>query len=563
MDRAEAGLRAQTGEKPTGGYYTSSERITLQKFSLGRITTLPRSVFGGRTVAGGGGGAAAGGGGGGGAVAAGSAIVVRPQTSLVDRAQTLQIQTNAGSIGNLQQSLDVIRVQVTELNQGIQNTAKQLQAESALEQNQLKQEQEAERRLAERKIRLGKESELEKNIQAALMRPIAKLQQTVTSLFDRIMGALTTLFFGWLTNQGIETLKALAEGDTKKLEEIKNNVIKNVLFAIGAFAAVNIGFGLLMRTITGLTLKLGSFVARIALAPFRLAGAAIGRLLGFGARGSTQAAAAASRAAGATRSATRVAVTGNTNFITKSFNAIKGFSPFGRSAAGTAARTGSRFIPGLNVIAGATFAAVDFSQGNIPGALLNLGSMIPGLGIPFATARLGYGAATGEFNELLGQPSSSTPAQAPPTAQTSAATQAPPTAQTSAATQAPPAAQPQTPAMPSMSEMTFNVDTANMLQGPTQSLTQETAPPYGTVNLEGLLQEKTPAADIQAPPKPNTPVGTLPEAKPNIIMAGGGRDRTQTMVSQQEPLTDVPFIPSSNTDNFYVLYSQLNYNVVM
>jgi CobQ-like glutamine amidotransferase family enzyme len=91
---------------------------------------------------------------------------------------------------------------------------------------------------------------------------------------------------------------------------------------------------------------------------------------------------------------------------------------------------------------------------------------------------------------------------------------------------------------------------------------QETAPPYGTLNIEGLIQEK-PSANIQAPPKPVTPVGTLPEAKPNIIMAGGGRDRTQTMVAQQEPLTDVPFIPSSNTDNFYVLYSQLNYNVVM
>jgi len=552
MDRAEAGLRAQTGEKPSGGYYTSSERITLQKFSLGRITTLPRSVFGGRTVAGGGGGGAAAGGGGGsgGAVAAGSAIVVRPQTSLVDRAQTLQIQTNAQSIGGLQQSLDVIRVQVTELNQGIQNTARQLQAESALEQNQLKQEQEAERRLAERKVRLGKESELEKNIQAALMRPIAKLQQTVTSLFDRIMGALTTLFFGWLTNQGIETLKALAEGDTEKLEEIKNTVIKNVLFAIGAFAAVNIGFGLLMRTITGLTLKLGSFVARIALAPFRLAGAAIGKLLGFGARGSTQAAAAASRAAGATRSATRVAVTGNTNFITKSFNAIRGFNPFGRGATQAATRTGQRFLPGFQQVMGGAAAALDFSQGEFIGGGLNLLSMAPGpLGWLGLGSRLLYGAVKGEFS---GQPPAAQPSAQPPAAQPSAQPPA-----------APAPSQPQTPAMPSMSEMTFNVDTANMLQGPTQSLTQETAPPYGTVNLEGLLQEKTPAADIQAPPKSVTPVGTLPEAKPNIIMAGGGRDRTQTMVSQQEPLTDVPFIPSSNTDNFYVLYSQLNYNVVM
>jgi hypothetical protein len=181
MDRAEAGLRAQTGEKPGGGYYTASDRITLQKFSLGRITTLPRSVFGGRVVSGGGGSAGVGGGGGGTGATTGTAIVVRPQVSLVDRAQDLRIQTTQQTVGGLQQSLDVIRVQVTDLNQGVQNTAKLLQAESAVEQNQLKQEQEQERRLAERKIRLGKESALERGIQVALAKPILKLQQTITS----------------------------------------------------------------------------------------------------------------------------------------------------------------------------------------------------------------------------------------------------------------------------------------------------------------------------------------------------------------------------------------------
>jgi hypothetical protein len=533
MDRAEAGLRAQTGEKPTGGYYTSSERITLQKFSLGRITTLPRSVFGGRTVAGGGGGAAAGGGGGGGSVAAGSAIVVRPQTSLVDRVQTLQIQTNAQSIGGLQQSLDVIRVQVTELNQGIQNTAKQLQAESALEQNQVKQEQEAERKLAERKVRLGKESELEKNIQAALMRPIAKLQKKVTSLFDRIMGALTTLFFGWLTNQGIETLKALAEGDTKKLEEIKNTVIKNVLFAIGAFAAVNLGFGLLMRTITGLTLKLGSFVARIALAPFRLAGAAIGRLLGFGANAAKTIVRPGGRVP-ITTSGGKVLGAGSP--MSRFLGGVKNIGKGAQSVLKGAGSVASKILTPLAIGVG----TYRISQGDIVGGLLSYGSAIPGVGLGFAgldvAREFGFGKGT-FFGKKEDQPAASTPAQA------------------AAPSQA------QTPAIPSMSEMTFGVDTANMLQ--TQSLTQETAPAVGTLNVEGLIQEKAPAADIQAPPKPNTPVGTLPEAKPNIIMAGGGKDRTQTMVSQQEPLTDVPFIPSSNTDNFYVLYSQLNYNVVM
>jgi hypothetical protein len=541
MDKAEAGLRAQTGEKPGGGYYTSSERITLQKFSLGRITTLPRSVFGGRTVGGGGGNAAGGGAGGGGAVAAGSAIVVRPQTSLVDRAQTLQIQTNAGSIGNLQQSLDVIRVQVTELNQGIQNTAKQLQAESALEQNQLKQEQESERRLAERKVRLGKESELEKNIQAALARPLAKIQQTVTSLFDRVMGALTTLFFGWLTNQGIETLKAFAEGDTKKLEEIKNTVIKNVLFAIGGFAAVNIGFGLLLRTIGGLTLKLASLATRIALAPFRLGAAALrggmSALRGIG-----------SRVTGAG------GVLGKTGGVMSRF--LGGVKNLGKGAQGVLRGTGN--------VASKLFAPIALgvgtyriAQGDIVGGLLSYGSAIPGVGLGFAGLDIAreFGLGKGTF---FGKQESQQQASTPP------ATPQPPAA-TPPATPQPPAsvAQPQTSAMPTPSEMTFSVDTANMLQGPAQALSQETAPSYGTINVEGLLQEKPPAADVQAPPKPATPVGTLPEAKPNIIMAGGGRDRTQTIASQQQPLTDVPFIPSANTDNFYVLYSQLNYNVVM
>lgn len=545
MDRAEAGLRAQTGEKPGGGYYTGTERITLQKFSLGRITTLPRTVFGGRVVSGGGGGAGVGGGGGGAGATTGAAIVVRPQVSLVDRAQDLRIQTTQQTVGGIQQSLDVIRVQVTELNQGVQNTAKLLQAESAVEQNQLKQEQEQERRLAERKIRLGKESALERGIQAALARPILKLQQTITSLFDRIMGSLTTLFFGWLTNQGIETLKALTEGDSKKLEEIKNNVIKNVLYAIGAFAAVKIGFGLLMRTITGLTLRLTGLVARIALAPFRLAGSAIGGLLGLG-KAALKAPAKAISKVPITASGGKV-LSRSGGVLNKFLGGVRGL---GNVFKGGGAKTGAKFVPGLGTLISGAAAAYDFSRGDILGGGLNVVGMIPGpVGWLGTAGRIGL-----EGKRMMDgqQPPASTPTKAK-VAPSQPQTQTPPPT---------PTAQPQTPTMPSTTEMKFSVDTANMLQAPAQPLAQETASPYGTLNIEGLIQEK-PAANMQAPPKPITPVGTLPEAKPNIIMAGGGRDRTQTMVAQQEPLTDVPFIPSSNTDNFYVLYSQMNYNVVM
>jgi hypothetical protein len=539
MDRAEAGLRAQSGEKPGGGYYTSSERITLQKFSLGRITTLPRSVFGSRVVSGGGGTGAT----------TGSAIVVRPQVSLVDRAQDLRIQTTQQSVGGLQQSLDVIRVQVTELNQGTQNVARQLQAESVLEQNQLKQEQEQERRLAERRIRLGKESALERGIQAALMRPIAQLQRTMTSLFNRIMGALTTLFFGWLTNQGIETLKAFADGDTKKLEEIKNNVIKNVLYAIGAFAAVNIGFGLLIRTITGLTLRLGALIARIALAPFRLAGAAISGLLGLGKGGAKPPVKPGGKVPITTSGGKVLSRSGGllNNFL-------GGVKNLGRGAQGVlrgAGNLASKLVAPVALGVG----TYRFATGDPIGGALSYASAIPGVGLGFAALDVAreFGFGKGTFfgkKEYQQQAQPSSQQQTPP----------PPTPTPESAKVSP--SQPQTPAMPTPAEMSFNIDTTNMLQAPAQSLAQETAAPSMMLNVDGLIQEKS-AANMQAPPKPATPVGTLPEAKPNIIMAGGGRDRTQTMVAQQEPLTDVPFIPSSNTDNFYVLYSQMNYNVVM
>ena len=59
-------------------------------------------------------------------------------------------------------------------------------------------------------------------------------------------------------------------------------------------------------------------------------------------------------------------------------------------------------------------------------------------------------------------------------------------------------------------------------------------------------------------------VGALPEPSPNVIMAGGQGDSQQPPSLQSPPVeSDTPIINSSNPDNFYVLYSQLNYNVVI
>lgn len=523
---------AQTGVDPTTGSYLSSER----RKAIFRSTRV--SGFGG--------------GGGGGETARGGAIVVRPQTSLVDRTQNLQIQQTQQSVSAIQPTLDVVRVNVKVLSDGINNLSRQLLLQGQVEQKNIKDEQESERRLNERKIREGRENLLERRITSALAKPILSLQQKIGGLFERIMGAMITLFFGWLTNQGIETLKAYTTGNTKKLEEIKNSLIKNLLFSLGAFAAINLGFGLLMRTITGLTLRIAGMAARIVLAPFRSAGGALARIFGGGARAGSAAANAARAGAGA-----RPLITGDVNLMTRMSNIGRGGGLL--RGAGNFLKGAGKFVPGFNIVAGGLGTAYDLSRGDYGGAALSAASMLPFVGTPAAIARLGL---EGYRMTQKNKPGAST---TPPTKSTPSAK---PADSSAPAAPAPAVVQPQTPAISTV-PMQFNVDQNNTFSVASQSLMQSAS--SGAPNLESYqqgTQEASPTsystANIQAPPKEQTPIGTLPAAKPNVILTGGQSKAPVPQPSgSSDPISDVPLISSGNSDNFYVLYSQLNYNVVV
>jgi hypothetical protein len=179
--------------------------------------TVSRSVISGG--AGGGGGIPGGGGGRGGALA------VQPQASLVNVERNLEVQTvqnvqQTQEISALRGTVDALRAETTTLNNGLGNVSNLIQQDSAVEKQQASAEAESERKLAETNIRLGKESQLEQKITNALAKPVQALQQKVGNIFGRIGEALTALFAGWLTNQGIEALKAASEGNKNKLEEI-------------------------------------------------------------------------------------------------------------------------------------------------------------------------------------------------------------------------------------------------------------------------------------------------------------------------------------------------------
>lgn len=549
--------------------------------------TVSRSVISGG--AGGGGGIPGGGGGGGGR---GGALAVQPQASLVNVERNLEVQTTQNiqqtqEISALRGTVDALRTETATLNNGLGTVSNLIQQDSAVEKQQAAAEAENERKLLERNIRLGKESQLEQNITNALAKPVQALQQKVGNIFGRIGEALTTLFAGWLTNQGIEALKAESEGNKNKLEEIKDNVLKHIGYAVGAFAAIKIGFDLIIKTITGLAGKIGGLVLKLATAPLNLlrstlqAAPVVGGLFGGPKPG----------AGGGPKP-----------------GAKPGAKPAARGP-GLAGGLSSAFGAGMNLKSGENIDAAINTAGlfpGMPGAVARGASVLDDLTEVFLP---GFRGGAGLFgNTPRGGEKPPTPAATPaakvlPTTPMAGDSkpEPPPTimapaeadAKISSSTQAPaapPASEAQTSMMPQAAELSLNNPPGALVPGqrPDKALTSEqfkiatqareeakikglTGKEYdvyvanAVMNVQPSDVNISSPAQVQSLPKPTQNVGELPEPAPNIVMMPSGQGNNQQSSISQAPTngTDTPLISSSNPDNFYVLYSQLNYNVVM
>ena len=134
--------------------------------------------------------------------------------------------------------------------------ATNLATSQALQQKQDNQAIELENKLAQQKLREGKESLIEKKIQAAALAPAQKIANKAQFTLGRLGDFFISILGGWLLNQGVQTLKALSEGNTDKLNEIKNNVLKNLAIIAGVFVGVKLAIGAILGTFSLLGVKL-------------------------------------------------------------------------------------------------------------------------------------------------------------------------------------------------------------------------------------------------------------------------------------------------------------------
>jgi hypothetical protein len=239
-------------------------------------------------------------------------------------------------------------------------------------------------------------------------------------------------------------------------------------------------------------------------------------------------------------------ITGITGKISKSILSLAA-SPFKAIA-----DVFKKFVPGFAPVAtavtsvgGAVSLAQNASEGDVPGMILSGVSIVPGpLQFPAAILNMGYEGFTGggiDFGKMF----------------------------------------PKDVKLPSIP----NVDFGGMFESMKNSLGEmgQNVSNFFNVDLgapaktiEGNVQSGNTQSSrtssvaispqsLQPAPRSGTEnLNNLSEPKPDIIYASTGQQSQSSAGSgETQILTDVPLIPSSNPDNFYTLYSQVSYNVVI
>lgn len=555
---------AQSGVDPISGSYLSAER----RKALFKRSQVSSNIFGG-----------------GGALVPISKksdpetlAIVKSQSTSITSLQG-QVNTLSSEVANLnrvifiqtqtvngvQELVGSLRGEVTGFNTSLNNVAKAINADSVLEQNRIKKENEEQKRVTELGLRVGRESLLEKAIQSALIAPVQAIAEKTQSILSRLSQFFGTLLLGWLTNQGIETLRAISEDNGKKLIEIRDNVLKALGIGAATLFLLNGGFFAIAATITRLSLKIGGWLLKNTVG--RFFGALGGLLKGAGNAIVSTAKAGWSAITGAGARAAAPAVgAAAAQAAPAASSVVKAGASVADDAAKAAAKTGGRFVPGLGAVISGGAALYDFSRGDPLGGVLNTIGMIPGpVGWVGTLGRLGL-----EGTRIAGGTDNKqqTPAATPPAAKTSPSKPQSQVIPSSTKPSTTPAA-----ATPAAASMSFNQQMVD-LEKQASSIDFTQAPQYGEVNItpEEGNQVSLQSSQVNIKPLPaqtsaiptQVNVGPAPAPAPNVIYrrVGSSTQQRSGAAPTGGPVNQVPSISASNPDNFYVLYSQVNYNVV-
>ena len=525
------------------------------------------------------------------------------------------------SLVGLQGQLNSIRSEIFTTNVNLQGIGKLIESDGLLDQRYLSEERDKEKKLLESKIRQGAENELEKKVSASLQSPLSSTEKNLNSIFSKITTALGALF-GFFGNKVIQGFQLSAKLGIGALTGIGNLLKGSFGFITSTLGTLSKGFTSVLSGIGGITGKVIKSLSALAASPFKAIAGLVKSLLS-GLRIAAPAAAVGAGASGilsfltkalgiGARTSTAIDAVANFqegDYTTSAINAAATFLPFSLPAIAlaTAKATGNELdLSNFNPSGIAESVSSGFSGLMKSGSDFLSGS---GLDLGFLKNQAPEVKGTVEEGSLQSsvQPQSSmvpsaTPKSSPApevkgtveegSLQSSVQPQS--SMVPSATPKSSPAVEPQSPAIPPPTpemvnkfQMAFDNRDKAFARGRIESAWKNMSPveqhqakqwveskgyswsvmrlpdpnPIPIQSPSGPQRLQVLPFDPQSPPKPN--LGNLPVPPADVVVLGNNKEQPSSVIaSDSQTITDVPLIPSGNPDNFYTLYSQVNYNVV-
>ena len=172
---------------------------------------------------------------------------------------TSLLNQNSLTLTTVSSQLSNISEQVRGLNTSLLTIKNNLDLNDQLERRREQEKAKREAILAEQALREGKESELEKKIQFALLTPVRRVSRFAQGILGRLGNFLLILAGGWLVDKTLSLIRLSSEGNIDKLNEFKRKFLRDLLLLGGVGIGLTLGVGKIVATIgrlSGLALKL-------------------------------------------------------------------------------------------------------------------------------------------------------------------------------------------------------------------------------------------------------------------------------------------------------------------
>ncbi len=176
-----------------------------------------------------------------------------------DPQTTSLITQNSLTLTNVSSQLTGINERVNNINTSLSAIKDNLALSDQLERKKQQAKEQREAQLAEQGLREGKESQLEKKVQFALLTPVRRVANFAKGLLGRLTDFLLVIAGGWLTDQVLTFFRLKSQGNVDGLNKFKTKFLTDLLALGGIILLTTTGLG----KIFALTKFIGAFALRL------------------------------------------------------------------------------------------------------------------------------------------------------------------------------------------------------------------------------------------------------------------------------------------------------------